>query len=64
MTGGVSTGVGNQTVVFEDISLFEQAETFVYRCTVEGVELFFETVAFPTGRELLDSALQAFKGEA
>lgn len=61
VNGYASTGKGAETIEFEDITLVDAGQTFVYHTVVEGAELFFETVAEPSSRELLDAALKAWK---
>lgn len=51
------------TVEFHNLRLVESAETNVYSATVNGTELFWETVVEPSARELLDAALTAYREE-
>lgn len=57
------TNEGTTTIEFHDLVLIDAGATYVYGCTVNGVDLRFEVVREPTARELIDAALHAFKAE-
>ena len=63
MTNAYAADQGSVTIEFHDLVLIDAGATYVYGCTVDGVDLRFEVVADPTARELLDAALHAYKAE-
>lgn len=46
---------------FYDIRLVEESDTFIYEFWWRGEQLFCETVAFPSARELTDAILGTIK---
>ena len=63
MTNAYAAAPREQTIEFHDLVLIDAGLTHVYGATVNGVELRWETVANPTGREVIDAALWAYRSE-
>lgn len=46
---------------FHDIALVEESDTFVYEFWWRGEQMFCETVAYPSARELTDAILRTIR---